>query len=126
MNTYHKIHGLYKRYLEGEKKGKFIIEEYSKPEFKLLKDIQWIWTEKVDGTNIRIIWDGEGIERPMNLIFKGKTDKAELSKHLVTKLHDIFCINDFLATATGLPTLSRLPPRDTPPTFGCSTSTGSC
>ena len=31
MNTYHKIHGLYKRYREGEKKGKFIIGEYSRP-----------------------------------------------------------------------------------------------
>lgn len=27
-------------------------------EFDYLKDNTWIFTEKVDGTNIRIMWDG--------------------------------------------------------------------
>ena len=90
MNTYHKIHGLYKRYTEGEKKGKFIIGEYSRPEFKLLKDINWVWTEKIDGTNIRICYytnpNGQDVD------FKGKTNRAELPKHLVERLYQLFTI----------------------------------
>ena len=84
MNQYPKIQGLYKRYLNGENKGKFIIGDYSKPEFKLLKDIDWVWTEKVNGTNIRVQYTtyllGQTVE------FRGKTNKAELPKHLLEYL----------------------------------------
>jgi len=93
MNTYHKIQGLYKRYTEGDKKGKFIIGLYSKPEFKLLKDIQWEWTEKIDGTNIRVCWyPNDTIEE---IEFKGKTDKSDLPKNLLIKLQEIFDISKF-------------------------------
>lgn len=89
MNTYHKIHGLYKRYREGEKKGKFIIGQYSLPEFELLRDIQWVWTEKVNGTNIRILfWEGD----TSILKYAGKTDKAELPSHLLNYLENTFTI----------------------------------
>ena len=84
MTTYHKIHGIFKRHLEGEKKGRFIIGQYSRPEFEMLKDIIWEWTEKIDGTNIRVIWDGNDIT------FKGKSDRAELPKHLEEKLNKLF------------------------------------
>lgn len=84
MNTYHKIHGIFKRHLEGAKKGRFIMGQYSRPDFEMLKDIRWEWTEKIDGTNIRVIWDGNDIS------FKGKTDRAELPKHLEEKLNKIF------------------------------------
>ena len=47
---YHKIQGLYKR----DDKGNFILGNYSLDEFKYLEDDPWYWTEKVDGTNIRI------------------------------------------------------------------------
>jgi len=88
MNQYHKIHGLYKRYTEGEKKGKFIIGEYSRPEFELLKDINWVWTEKVDGTNIRVqIYNNHQIGS--GIWYKGKTDKAEIPKHLLEYLQII-------------------------------------
>jgi len=86
MNQYPKIQGLYKRYLEGDNKGKFIIGKYSLPEFELLKNIKWVWTEKIDGTNIRVIWNG--LEEIVE--FKGKTDKAEVPKHLSEKLKQLF------------------------------------
>jgi len=91
MNTYHKIQGFYKRYTEGVKKGKFIIGEYSTPEFELLKDIQWEWTEKIDGTNIRCTlyhYLDKNNAIDFQLEFKGKTDKAELPTHLFVKLQE--------------------------------------
>lgn len=85
MNKYHKIDGLYKRYTEGERRGKFIIGEYSKPEFEFLKDIIWEWTEKIDGTNIRCLW----YSRPRPILeFKGKTDKSDMPNHLLAKLQE--------------------------------------
>jgi len=90
MNQYHKVHGLYKRYREGDQKGKFIIGQYSLPEFELLKDINWVWTEKVDGTNIRVQY----ITNPLcqDIIFKGKTDRAEMPKHLLEYLQKTFTL----------------------------------
>jgi len=89
MNQYPKINGLYKRYLEGAKKGKFIIGEYSKPEFEFLKDLQWVWTEKIDGTNIRVCYYTCPLCYP-EIEFKGKTDKADVPKHLLEKLQQLF------------------------------------
>ena len=47
---YHKIQGVYKR----DGKGNFIIGNYSLDVFRYLEHMPWHWTEKVDGTNIRI------------------------------------------------------------------------
>lgn len=55
------------------------------PVCKLLKDIQWIGTEKVDGTNVRIYWDGYDIQ-----IAGRKNGKSKLPDHLVTYLESIF------------------------------------
>jgi hypothetical protein len=81
MKEYHKIQSVFKR---DDKTHKFIIGEYTCPEFELLKDIQWVGTEKVDGTNIRVIWDG------FDLKFKGRTDRADIPKHLLEKLDVLF------------------------------------
>lgn len=52
--------------------------------FLTLKDIQWVGTEKVDGTNIRVYWDGYRIS------IAGRTDKAEIPPHLYKYLSDLF------------------------------------
>jgi len=75
MNTYHKINTIYKREPDG--KRNLIEGEFSCEEFKYLYDNQWVFTEKVDGTNMRVIWDGEDI------IIKGKTDRAQLHEPLL-------------------------------------------
>lgn len=49
-----------------------------------LKDLQWIATEKVDGTNIRIIWDG------FRITFAGRTDKATIPPRLLDYLEKTF------------------------------------
>jgi len=87
---YPKIQGLYKRDMDKESQnyGKFIIGQYSKPEFELLKDIQWVWTEKINGTNTRIcIYTNPLIQE---IEFKGKTDKADMPQHLLEKLQELF------------------------------------
>lgn len=65
---------------------KFIESHYSLPEFNYLKGLNWEWTEKIDGTNIRVIWDS----KEMSLEFRGRTDKAQIPSHLEQKLERIF------------------------------------
>ena len=47
-----------------------------------LKNIEWVATEKIDGTNIRIYWDGYSIH------FGGRTNKSEIPQHLMQYLID--------------------------------------
>jgi ATP-dependent RNA circularization protein (DNA/RNA ligase family) len=82
MKKYHKIQTIFKRDMKNN--GKIIIGEYSIPEIEYLKDNQWVFTEKVDGTNIRVMWDGQ------NVIFGGKTDNASIPVFLLYKLQELF------------------------------------
>lgn len=76
MITYHKIKTLFKR--DPETNYKTLIEGYySFPEFDYLKDNDWVYTEKVDGTNIRLLYDD------FKLNMGGKTDRAQLPGPLV-------------------------------------------
>jgi len=78
---YHKIETLYER---DEKTFRL------KPELILKNRVYgivnpWIWTEKIDGTNIRVIWkDGK-------LTFGGKTDNAQIHADLIKCLYASFC-----------------------------------
>lgn len=81
-DLYHKIPGLYKR--EEQKPFRLIEGVYREPEIELLKNITWVFTEKVDGTNIRVMWDGH------NVVFGGRTENAQIPSHLVTKLNELF------------------------------------
>jgi hypothetical protein len=81
-SEYHKIQTIYKRDLKDMRK---VIEgEFSLPEFEYLRNNTWIFTEKIDGTNIRIIYE--------NGVFKfgGKTDNASIPVFLLHKLQSIF------------------------------------
>lgn len=53
-------------------------------EFEFLKDNLWVFSEKVDGTNIRVIWDG------VKVTFGGKTDDAQIPADLFLRLQEIF------------------------------------
>lgn len=91
---YHKIQSLYKRGDKGE-----FLETWSRPEWPYLADNEWIWTEKVDGTNIRVLSDGETVT------FGGRTDNAQTPMTLVTRLHELFlrtpAMNEFCAQVDG-------------------------
>lgn len=88
MEKYHKINSIFKRYTDGPKKGKLILGEYSTPELEYLKDNEWEFTEKVDGTNIRInlvLVDGD-----MYVIHGGRTDQAVIPMPLLEHLEKVF------------------------------------
>lgn len=78
---YHKIDGLFKR---DEQTKKLVEGEFRNPAVEFLKDNVWEFTEKIDGTNIRIIWDGHKVE------FRGRTDKAQIPSELLNRLLELF------------------------------------
>lgn len=78
MEKYHKINSLYKR----DAKGKFT-KEFSTPEFEYLFYNEWVGTEKIDGTNIRIHWDGDRVS------IAGRTDRSQINPYLLKRLNEI-------------------------------------
>lgn len=86
MRTYEKIETVFKRDAEGTKK--LIPNEYRNETVEYLKDSMWYFTEKIDGTNIRVMWDGH------NVSFGGRTDKAQIPKHLLKYLEEKFKITE--------------------------------
>lgn len=81
MAEYHKIEGLFKR----DEQTKQLMEgTFRNPMIEFLKDNTWEFTEKIDGTNIRIIWDGHKVE------FRGRTDKAQIPSELLNRLLELF------------------------------------
>lgn len=87
METYHKIQTLFKRDLDGSltgKKGKMIEGRWTTPELEYLADNEWEFTEKVDGTNIRI-----GLHRyqdSLSVEFGGRSDNAAIPVPLLNWL----------------------------------------
>ncbi len=81
MKEYHKIETLYER---DEKTKKLIIGKFRNPTVEFLKDNVWQFTEKVDGTNIRVYWDGHSVS------FGGRTDNAQIPAHLINRLNELF------------------------------------
>ena len=90
MNEYHKIQTIYKRDLET--KHKTLLEgHYSLPELEYLADNQWVFTEKVDGTNIRVMCaDYQENDKRYGITFGGKTDAAQIPAFLVERLQQRF------------------------------------
>lgn len=81
MREYDKIPTIYAR---NPKTKKLIEELYANDELKYLHDNLWTMTEKVDGTNIRVYWDGHSV------FFGGRTDKAQIPLPLLAKLEELF------------------------------------
>lgn len=67
------------------KTNKINLEHFSCPEFDYLQDNTWVFTEKVDGTNIRIMFDEEG-----KMTIGGRTDNAQIPTQLYQVLVDMF------------------------------------
>lgn len=82
MYKYHKINTVFKR--NPENMRELYIGGWSCPEFDYLQDNEWIFTEKVDGTNVRVIFDGNDID------IRGKTDRANLRQDLIDSITSIF------------------------------------
>lgn len=87
MAEYQKIQTLFKR----DERNIIIPDQFTYPEFEVLKDLKWECTEKIDGTNIRIELESSGNpEDGIIMSFKGRTDKAIIPEHLLTKLNWLF------------------------------------
>lgn len=82
MIEYNKIDTLYKRDMEGSKR--LLEGEFRNPAVEFLKDNVWQFTEKVDGTNISVCWDGHAIT------FNGRTERAQIPTHLLNYLMATF------------------------------------
>jgi len=83
MSEYHKIQSIYKRDMSSGRKT-LMEGEWTLPEFEYLACNVWTFTEKVDGTNIRVIFkDG-------CITFGGRTDNAQIPAQLVSRLNERF------------------------------------
>ncbi len=87
---YHKIQTVFKR----TERGIIIPDEYTTDEIAYLAPLKWRWTEKIDGTNIRLHYDGTSVT------VGGRTDNAQIPGSLVFALakwnrpemwHEVFC-----------------------------------
>lgn len=96
---YQKINTLFKR----DEKNLIIPTEFCQEEFGYLKDLKWECTEKIDGTNMRVIitpiYSQTYLENAnvfvdsfaeFKIEIKGKSDEAIVPKHLMTKMQEIF------------------------------------
>ena len=81
MEPYHKIENIFERDAETHK---LILGKWKDPVFEYLAVNGWVVTEKVDGTNVRVMWDGEGIT------FGGRTDNAQMPGPLMARLAELF------------------------------------
>lgn len=86
MKEYNKIETVYERDVNGTKK--LIEGKYRNEAVEFLANNKWAFTEKIDGTNIRIHWDGHRIT------FGGRTERAQIPSHLVNKLSEMFLNNE--------------------------------
>lgn len=82
MSEYHKIQTVFLR--DPENNHKTLLEgHWARPEFQYLAHNPWVWTEKVDGTNIRVSVNplGDGAVK-----FGGRTDNAQIPAFLLDAL----------------------------------------
>jgi len=81
MKEYHKIETIFKRDITTKK---LIVGAYQNESVAFTANLAWEFTEKVDGTNIRIFWDGHTVA------FNGRTDNAQLPGRLRLLLEKMF------------------------------------
>src|SRR5258707_1315505 len=90
---YPKIQTLFKR----DERNVIVPGDWTTDEFAYLKDCPWRWTEKVDGTNIRLHWDG------LSLTIGGRTDNAQVPTFLISaleRLRDTSLLNRIFSDST--------------------------
>lgn len=83
MDPYCKIQTVWSR--DPATKHRTLIEgEWATAEFAALSDLVWEWTEKIDGTNIRVGWDGDHVR------YGGRTEKASIPTFLYDHLAEVY------------------------------------
>lgn len=82
MIPYIKIDTPFERDNDGTKK--LIDCKFRNETVEYLKDNKWLCSEKIDGTNIGVVWDGHKVS------FQGRTERAQIPTQLVNKLNELF------------------------------------
>ena len=100
MNEYPKIQSIYKR----DDRGRFQLGEWARPELGYLAGLEWRWTEKVNGTNIRIECNPENSSEFNGRIdngyrISGRTDSSQIDVRLIDAI-------EALGLRTTLPTVT--------------------
>ena len=85
IKEYEKIETVFVR---DDKTKKLNESIYRNKTVEFLKNIEWEFTEKIDGTNIRIYWDGHKVS------YYGRTDKAQIPSQLLNRLIELFGGNE--------------------------------
>ena len=83
MSTYHKIRNVYRRSEDDHLITRSL--GFQRPVFEFLENAAWDFTEKVDGMNMRAVFDGEGGFR-----VAGKSDRAQIPGDLNDHMYDVF------------------------------------
>ena len=87
---YQKINTLFKR----DSNNVIMPDAWADPMFEYLANTKWEATEKVDGTNIRIIIAPPATEgAPVGVAFRGRTDAAQIPGHLLKRLEELFPVD---------------------------------
>jgi hypothetical protein len=86
MIVYPKINNPYKR---SEDNKSTLFGEYTKHDYKQLENLEWVCTEKIDGANIRVGWDGEKVS------FAGRSNNAQIPVRLYEELLELFPVEKF-------------------------------
>ncbi len=81
MREYHKIETVFER---DERTKKLIAGKFRNATVEYLQNNEWVFTEKIDGTNIRVVWDGHRVA------FYGRTDNAQIPSQLIGRLMELF------------------------------------
>lgn len=90
MSEYHKIDTVFKRD-PATKNKTLILNDFSNPAFEYLAHNKWAFTEKVDGTNIRVMlpkYHENGLQ--YGITFGGKTEEAQIHTKLLVRLQERF------------------------------------
>lgn len=101
MREYHKIHSLYLR--DPATRSKTFLEgQFARPEFEYLSYVPWVFTEKVDGTNIRVGFESNVADRdpnraPYGVKYGGRTDDAQVPSQLFAHLLETFSLDKMVA-----------------------------
>lgn len=82
MKEYIKIETVFARDVDGTKK--LIEGQYRDETVQFVRNLPWMWTEKIDGTNIGVVWDGHRVS------YHGRTERAQIPAPLVNRLNELF------------------------------------
>lgn len=106
VSEYHKIETLYERDENTHRlKPELILKN---PVYSVIKT--WQWTEKIDGTNIRCIWQPfvqitEGRVEAERLSFSGRTDNAQIHAELIKWLYEYITAEKMRAVFANVPAI---------------------